>query len=370
MNDTNKLKTFCKIDLDAIKHNYNYIKSKTQRRVICVVKANAYGHGAVRVAKALTDEGCDFFAVSSFEEAMGLREGGIDCSILVLGLILPCHIEEAIENNISFAVASLDFAKLISEVQTVKKAKVHIKLNTGMNRTGFDITRETVSEDLREAVSFLRQNKNIEVEGVFSHFAKAENDTALSGFQYKCFEKGCNYLKDMGINPKIRHICNSAGTINFENMHLDATRLGIYLYGCETEDKNLIPAMQFFTRIVGIQDLNPGDGVSYGHDFIADRKMRIAIIGAGYADGLFRCLSNGKGEVLCHGKRCPIIGRVCMDMAMIDISEVSKAQVLDLVTIWGENEGEKISCDEQAKNAGTIAYELLCDVSPRVARVY
>lgn len=361
----NKLKTWCRINLDAIAHNYNYTKSITNSRVICVIKANAYGHGALPVAKRLMDEGCDFFAVSSLEEALELRHGGIDCSILVLGYVLPCRIPEAVENDISFALASHDFAKQLCEVATEKAPKVHIKLNTGMNRTGFNVCHNSGYDALTDTIELLK-GKNVKIEGIFSHFAKAESDKAFTQKQLEYYENAVSFINKNGITPDILHICNSEGTLGYPSMHLDCVRLGIHLYGCSSNDENHIPAMEFYTRIVDVHKLSEGDGVSYGLDFIADKEMKIAVIGAGYADGLFRCLSHKKGAVLVNGVKCPIIGRICMDMAMIDISNVSEAKVGDIVTIWGKG----LSCDEQAKNAGTISYELLCAVAPRVHRVY
>ncbi len=360
------LKTWCAVDLDAIAHNYNYTKSRTNAKVIAVVKANAYGHGAVEAANRLVAEGCDYFAVSSIEEALELRKGGIECGILVLGYVLPCHIEKAVDTDISFACASLEFAKALSETKLSKKAKIHIKLNTGMNRTGFNVCHNAGYDDLKDALALLKNNKSIQFEGVFSHFAKAEDDKAFSDKQCAYFENAVDFIKSNGVNPDMLHICNSAGTYNYPSKHLDAVRAGIHLYGCASGDKNFIQAMDFNTRIVDIHNLKEGDGVSYGLDYIADKERKIAVVGAGYADGIFRCLSDGKGYFLVRGKRCPVIGRVCMDMTMIDISDIPEAQVGDVVTIWGKN----LPADEQAENAGTISYELLCSVSPRVVRVY
>ena len=364
--NTKTLKTWASIDLDAIAHNYNYTKSRTDAMVICVIKANAYGHGAVEVAKRLVKEGCDFFAVSSLEEALELRHGGIKESILVLGYILPCRISEAVENDISFACASASFAKELTSCEFSGKAKIHIKLNTGMNRTGFCICHNSGYGDLEEAIGYLKGNNKVEIEGTFTHFAKAESDKAFTEKQYGYFKNAVDFIKNGGITPRMLHICNSAGTYNYPSMHFDAVRLGINLYGCDSGDKNFIPVMDFCTRIVDIHSIKEGDGVSYGLDFVADKETKIAVIGAGYADGLFRCLSHGKGYVLIGDVKCPIIGRICMDMAMIDISGVPDAKVGDAVTIWGKD----LSCDEQAKNASTISYELLCAVAPRVKRVY
>jgi len=363
---TDGLKTWCTVDLNAIAHNYNFIKSRTNARVISVIKANGYGHGAVAVAKRLISEGCDFFAVASIEEALELREGGIDCGILVLGYILPCNLQRAVDNDISFACASLEFTKVLSRTKLSKKAKIHIKLNTGMNRTGFNVCHNAGYDDLKEALDTLKETNDIRVEGVFSHFAKAEDDKAFSDKQWAYFENAVDFIKSSGVNPDMLHICNSAGIYNYPSKHLDAVRAGIHLYGCSTDDKSFIQAMDFNTRIVDIHTLKEGDGVSYGLDYVADSERKIAVVGAGYADGIFRCLSNGKGYFLVRGKRCPVIGRVCMDMTMIDISDVDNAEIGDVVTIWGKD----LPADEQAKNAGTISYELLCAVAPRVIRVY
>ncbi len=364
---TNSLKTWCSVNLDAIAHNYNYTKSKTRAEVICIIKADAYGHGAVKVACRLEDEGCTFFAVSSIEEALELRHGGIKGSILVLGYILPSRIEEAIREDISFACASYDFAKALCSTNVPgKKARIHIKLNTGMNRTGFNVCLGHPDDGFNEAISLISQSDNITVEGVFSHFAAAECDEDFSSLQCDRLLDAVKQMESFGIKPQMIHICNSSGAEKYPEMHFDAVRLGIHLYGHESADGNYVPAMEFLTRIVDIHTLCEGDGVSYGLDFIAQDNMKIAVVGAGYADGVLRCLSNGKGNMMVHGVKCPIIGRVCMDMTMIDISGVPDAKVGDVVTIWGEG----LSCREQAENAGTISYELLCSISPRVKRVY
>lgn len=359
------LKTWCRVNLDAIAHNYKYTCSGTDSDVMCVIKANAYGHGAVAVAKRLYEEGCRRFAVSSLEEALELRIGGIGGEILVLGYVLPQRLDEAVENDISFALASLGFAEKLCKTDFKNKPKVHIKLNTGMNRTGFNVCHNSGYDELLSALELIK-NANIQVEGVFSHFAKAEEDKAFTQKQWGYFENAVGFINKNGVFPKIRHICNSMGTYNYSSMHLDAVRLGIHLYGCGSEDKNHIPAMSFYTRIVDIHTLKEGDGVSYGLDFVADKEMKIAVIGAGYADGIFRCLSDGRGCVVVRGRKCPIVGRVCMDMTMIDITDVPDAEIEDVVTIWGEG----LSADEQAENAGTISYELLCSVAPRVVRIY
>ncbi len=359
------LKTWCNVDLDAVAHNFKYARSKTDAAVICVVKASAYGHGAVMVSRRLEQEGCKYFAVSSIEEALELRNGGIKSCILVLGYILPQNLEDAVENDISFACASIDFAKILCGMSFKKKAKVHIKINTGMNRTGFAVCHDKGADDLKEAARLLGECDNIEIEGIFSHFANAEDDMEFSHTQYDNFKMALMMVKDEGIEPEMVHICNSAGTEKYESMHHDAVRVGIHLYGCESSDENFVPTIDFCTRVVDVHYITKGEGVSYGLDFVAQKQTKIAVIGAGYADGLFRCLSNGKGDVLVNGKVCKIVGRVCMDMTMVDVTDV-EVKVGDKVVIWGREH----SVERQASNAGTISYELMCALSPRVTRVY
>lgn len=363
---TSTLKTWCNIDLDAIAHNYNYIKSRTNSRVVAVVKANAYGHGAVEVSLRLQNEGCDFFAVSSIEEALNLRNGGISCDILVLGYILPQMLKSAIDNNISFTVSSLDTLDELCKNPHNKKAKIHIKLDTGMNRIGFNAKENKIDENLKKAVELIKKTDNIELCGVFSHLAKAGCDESLSRLQYERYIYALDFIKKSGLEPKICHICNSNGTDNFKDMHMNAVRAGIILYGLGSDDKNYIPAMDFCTRIVAIHTVKKGEGIGYGHTFTAEKDIKIATIGAGYADGLLRSLSNGNGKVLVNGVLCPITGKICMDMSMIDITDVENVKVGDVVTIWGKD----LKCDIQAYSANTISYELVCGITPRVTKVY
>lgn len=372
MEQEHKYKTWCTVNTDNLVHNYLHTKKITNKRVICVVKADGYGHGAVEVAERLVETGCDFFAVSSFYEAKELRVAGIDCGILILGRILPSEIEQAVSLDISFAAGTLDFiTEVIEHNTTEKKARIHIKLNTGMNRTGFDAIHSNKTSDLEQALTLIKENESIfDVEGVFSHFAKAEDDEDFSLVQYERFIKTVTFIENHGVTPKIRHISNSAGSLNYPDFRLDAVRLGIYLYGCETEDSNYLPVMSFHSRILEIKELEKGDGVGYGLDFTADNNMKIAVVAAGYADGVFRSLSNGKGFVMCAGTKCPILGRVCMDMLMIDISHIDSIKPFDTVTIFGHGSGGFIPCSVQANNAGTISYELLCAVSKRVPRLY
>ncbi len=369
-NVTDITKTRAEIDLGAVLHNYKHTKELVNRRIICVVKADAYGHGAVAISKKLEEVGADFFAVANIDEALELRRGGIKGGIVILGYVFPDFVNAAVENDVSLALASLDAAKTFVRRASGRELKVHIKLNTGMNRTGFNVSHGIIPDDLKETVEILKQNPNIRVEGLFSHFAAAENNPDFSNKQFECYTMGEKYLKENGITPEIRHICNSAGLLEYPHMFLDAVRLGITLYGCSSVADGYLPVMQFKTRVIDIHALKKGDLVGYGLTYTAQKDMKMAVICAGYADGLRRGFSCGKGEVLCHGKRVPIIGRVCMDMAMIDVTDIPDVKIGDDVVIWGNDGDRYISCDEQAQKIDTISYELLCGVAKRVPRIY
>ena len=371
--NTDLKKTRAIIDLDVLSQNYLYTKKMcAPAKVGAVVKADAYGHGAVRVASRLAADGCDFFAVATVDEALELRAGGITQPVLILGYVLDNFLENAISPNISLALDSVEHLEKIIEVAAGRHAKIHIKIDTGMNRTGFPAKNTSFSPELKEAVKLLKNNENIECEGIFSHFALADEPDG-EDFTKKQYERFCETVKALeqtGIHPKIKHICNSSAIVGFPYMHLDAVRMGISLYGCADIDKAYKPCMQFKTVIVNIHKLSCGEGVSYGQRFVADKDMRIAVIGAGYADGLKRCLSCSKGYVLCHGKKAPILGIVCMDMTIVDVSDIPEAKVGDDAVIFGSDSGAYLSADEVAERAGTIPYEILCSVSSRVPRVY
>lgn len=357
------------INLDNIAHNYLYACKNTGAKVICIVKSDAYGHGAVEVAKRLQKEGADFFAVSDFEEALELRQNGISGKILILGYVPEEQIENAIGHQFSMAVFSLDFAKQLVKHSNGKKIGVHIKLNTGMNRIGFNVSHLDFCE-LSECIDILKSDENIYVEGLFSHFASSDESEKFTRKQYNVFLKARDYIISKGVTPKICHICNSDAASLYKDMALDAVRLGISLYGCSANDVNYLPCMEFKTKIVATQTLKKGDYASYGLKFKAKKPTKIAIIPIGYADGLKRCLSCSKGYVLCRGKKAKILGRICMNMTIIDISQIPDACLEDDVTVWGKDNGSVILCSDVAKSAGTISYELLVSVAKRVPRIY
>ncbi|MGN1121487.1 MAG: alanine racemase [Eubacteriales bacterium] len=369
---TDVKKTRAYVDLEAIAGNYRHAAAQTGVPVIAVVKANAYGHGAAAVARRLMDEGCRFFAVATVDEALELRESGVTGRILVLGYVLDDCLEQAVAKDISLAIDSACHLQKLLDVAAGRAVNVHIKLDTGMNRTGFAVKDSALPSGLAEAAELLLSHPNAVCEGVFSHFAVADEDDggAFTALQFERYRKAVAALEKMGVKPAVRHICNSAGLVRFADMRLDAVRMGITLYGCGNLDPACRPAMSFKTVIVNVHTLKAGESVSYGLTYTAERDRRIAVIGAGYADGLKRCLSGGKGCVLCHGKRAPFVGRICMDMAMIDVTDIPEAAVGDDVTIFGQDGNAVLTADEVAKNAGTISYEILCSVSGRVPRVY
>lgn len=374
LNHTDVKKTRAVIDLNAIAQNYTHTaKACAPAKVAAVVKADAYGHGALAVAKRLNTVGCDFFTVSNIDEALELRIGGITGTILVLGYVLDEFLPEAVENDISLAVDTVAHLKTILRAADGRPVKIHIKLDTGMNRTGFFAKGDgaPLDEELRKVVELIEKHPNLVCEGIFSHFAVADEPegSAFTETQYARFTETVEKLRALGLKPTYRHICNSAGIVRFPQMHLDAVRMGVTLYGCGDLDSACVPAMTFKTRVINVHTLKKGESVSYGCTYTADTDRRIAVIGAGYADGYKRCLS-GKGYVLCHGKKAPLVGRICMDMAMVDVTDIPEAAVGDDVVLFGKDGDERLPAEKLAAWADTIPYEILCAVSARVPRVY
>lgn len=361
------------IDLKKLANNYNRIKNMVgEAKVAAIIKADGYGHGAVKVAKALQDEKCDFFAVSSIDEALELRDAGIDGTILILGYVLDEYIEYAIVNDISLTVDTLIHLEKIIEVANGRKVKIHIKLDTGMNRTGFN-GREEVSPELIKAAQLIKNTENAAFEGIFTHFAMADEPDGdeFSYLQLERLEKTIKELEKMGIKPQMKHICNSFGMLKYaDRMHFDAVRAGIVMYGGIDEYPEFEPCMEFITKIINIHEIKKGESASYGLKFTADKDTKVAVIGAGYADGILRCLSCGAGYVLVNGKKAPFLGRICMDMSIVDISDIPDAKIGDDAVLFGYSNGKHLSVGEVARLAGTIPYEILCSVSKRVPRIY
>ncbi len=369
-------RTWAEIDTAALIHNFEIIKELSAgAEIFAVIKADAYGHGAVQTAKLLENSGVYGFAVSNLDEALILRNAGIEEPILILGYT-PCAVAaELAENNITQTVFSKEYAQQLDTFakKNAVKIKVHIKLDTGMSRLGFDYRTDDFpgKNEMLEIIKL----ENLIFEGIFTHFAVADTEAAESRlFTEKQFErlKSANgILADNGISVRFMHCCNSAGTLLGKEYRLNLVRPGIILYGLSpSPDMNsltekLLPVMTLKSVVSMVKEIEDGDTVSYGRTYRAGHKLKIATVTAGYADGYPRRLS-GKGEVLIAGKRAPIIGRICMDQLMVDISEIPNVKSGDEVILFGKD----LPVDEIAEKAGTINYEIVCGITGRVPRIY
>lgn len=366
-------RTWAEIDTNALIHNFNIIKETAGTPVCAVVKANAYGHGVNIVAPLLQKAGADSFSVSNIEEAIELRKMGISKPILILGYT-PCeYVRELAIHNISQCVYSLDYAKELSQnaIKCGKKIKIHLKLDTGMSRIGFDCRDDNLN-GLSDALTAARLD-GFNFEGVFTHFAVSDRNHAQEdGFtdeQYNRFCEAIDCLKQNGLNPKFKHCSNSAALCQDNDKHLDMCRAGIVLYGLTPSadlklPQNFIPVMSFKSVVSQVKQINAGDTVSYGRTFKAEKPMTVATVSAGYADGYPRLLSN-RGYVLINGYRANIIGRVCMDQFCVDVTNIPNVCRGDEVTLFGKD----LLIEELAELCGTINYEIVCGISSRVKRI-
>ncbi len=362
---------YVKIDMDAILGNYRAVCKKTGVPVMAVIKADAYGHGAVQIARLL-DKECPFFGVSSVSEALELRHAGIEQPVLILGHAPVSVFSKLVGIGIRPTIFSLCDAEELSRQAVAKgvTAQCHIAVDTGMSRIGFRVTEDAA--DICKAIGKL---PNIEIEGVFSHFATADClDLSRSHQQAELFDRFCGMLESRGICPKIRHLNNSAGIMNFDT-HYDLVRSGIVTYGLYPSDEvapellSLTPAMSWYSRVSHVKVLEEGREISYGGTYVTEKPTRVATIPVGYADGYRRSLSS-KFYVLIHGKKAPIIGRVCMDQMMVDVTDIPETEVGDTVTLIGTDGGETITTEAIAEAAGSFNYEFVCGISRRVCRRY
>ena len=364
------------VNLYNVRNNIETIHNIISKdvKVIAVVKADAYGLGMLEVSQKIK-EIVDMFAVATIEEALDLRKSGIENNILILGIIPQCCVESAIENNISIAVCSMEQAYHISEIaqKLGKKATIHIKLDTGMGRIGFKIEEKSVSQ-----IKSISNMPYIEIEGIFTHFSKSdEYDKHYTEEQIKKYNKLVSALEREGVNVGIKHCCNSAGIIDFSEAHYDAVRAGIIIYGMcpsakyDNKDfrEKFHQVMEWKSQIVFIKDVPKGTAISYGGTFFSEHESVIATVPIGYADGLPRVLSNN-GYMIVKGKRVPIVGRVCMDQCMIDVTHVKDVEIGDTVTIIGSDGDECITIEEVAKWSNTINYEITCGIGKRMKREY
>ena len=365
-------RTYLEIDLNKLEHNFNCVRNKLPDdvKILGVIKANAYGHGAVEIGEFLDDK-CDFFGVACIEEAVELKKAEIKTPILILGRVFPFDMETAVKYDVRIPIFSYEDAVALSNeaVKQGKNVPFHFCIDTGMSRIGFQVNEE--SADICKKITEL---PNIFVEGLFSHFATAdEKDLSKTVEQRNQYKKFCKMLSDRKIEIPIKHLNNSAGIMNFDE-HFDMCRMGIITYGLypsDEVDKDLLdlePIMSWHTKIAHIKDLEPNREISYGGTFKTDRVTKVATVPVGYADGFPRCLSN-KGKVIINGKYAKILGRVCMDQFMVDVSDI-ECNVNDEVVLFGTQKNAHISLEELSNSAYSFNYELPCRIPLRVNRVY
>jgi alanine racemase len=364
--------TAAMVDLGALGHNYQEVVRRAKgRKVLAVVKAQAYGHGAVRVSRRLLELGAHMLGVALVEEGRELREAGIDAPILVMGSILPGQAEAAAFLRLTPAVFTVPVAEAFSEAARKLKTKisVHVKIDTGMGRIG------VLPEDAPDFIAALRGLPGLDVEGLMTHFADADLcDKQFASRQMDRFESLLRELAGRGIDIPVRHAANSAAMLDFPRALFTMVRPGLMLYGYDpveggTGDADLKPVMSLVTRIAFLKKVPAGVPISYGRTFVTKQESLIATLPIGYADGLSRALSN-RAEALVRGRRVPIAGRVCMDMCMIDVTEVPGVREGDEAVLLGSQGGERITADEIALKTGTIPYEVLCGIGSRVPRIY
>lgn len=367
--------------MDAAAHNYKAIREAMRpgAKMCCVVKADAYGHGAEQLAHLYERLGAQWLAVSNLEEAIQIRACGVGLPILILGYTPPTEAKKLADLNIAQAVLSEKYAQELDAEAAKAKVKVraHIKVDTGMSRIGF-----VYQEPQRDGESLLEIQRvcalqNLMPEGIFTHFAVADEGADGEAFtrqQYKCFTSAIEKLESVGVRFRIRHCDNSAGLMDYPEFQLDMCRPGVILYGMMPSSKvqkqlDLQRVMRLKSVVSLIKVIPAGTPVSYGCTYRTERETRVATVPIGYADGYPRMLS-GKVDVLIRGKRAHSIGRICMDQMMVDVTDIPDVQEEDIVTLIGTDGGETVTADEMAELIGTINYEITCDISKRVPRIY
>jgi len=369
-------RTWAEIDLGHLEHNYRALRAMLAPdcRFVGVVKANAYGHGAVAVAKKLEELGADYLAVACLDEGEELRSAGVTLPILVLGLTAPQWLEDVLRLDLTQTIDSLESARRCSEtaVRLGKTMKIHLKADTGMTRLGWFCGTPEALGRTAEEMAAAAALPGLEAEGVFTHFANADGDEDYTMTQFRRFLDLNAALEEKGVHIPIRHCANSAAVLHYPCMHLDMVRPGLALYGHYPDPDSqgldgpgLLPLMSLKSRVADVRALPAGTLVSYGCTAQLARDSILAVLPIGYADGLDRVRSN-IGQVELRGRLCPIVGRVCMDMCMVDVTDCPGVQPGDVATVYGQTPSVETAADQ----AGTIQYELLCAVSARVPRVY
>ncbi len=364
-------RTWANINLDNVKYNFSVIKSHTNSKICCVVKANAYGHGAIHLAQAYQNMGADYLAVSNIEEALQLRQNGITIPVLILGYTPPGCAPELSKNNITQTVYSYEYAMaLLNSAQNSKvKVKIHIKVDTGMGRIGF---RDN-EEEIRNIVKICSCKEFIP-EGIFTHFSVADEGELGASFtkmQFEEFRRIIKILEEYCISFEIKHCANSATLLNYPEYHMDMVRAGIILYGLSpssfvdiSEFRNV---MEVISVVSNVKYVKAGASISYGRKYVAEKDMKIATVPIGYADGFWRNNGEEKYRLKLKNQYVPIIGRICMDQLMVDVTGVD-CQLGDEILIFGDD--NLCSADEIAKINSSINYEVVCSVGERVPRIF
>ena len=364
------------VSLDAIAHNFEEMKKNIAdgTRIVAVIKADGYGHGAEAISRLIEDyEYIWGFATATAEEAIQLKDAGIEKPVLILGLVFEEYFQELIRKDVRLTVCEYDVAKILSDeaVRQGRQVHIHIALDTGMSRIGFADKPESVEE-----IKKIAALPNVEIEGMFTHFARAdETDKAPAVEQLERYLTFADLLEKAGVQIPLKHCSNSAGIIRMPEANLNLVRAGITIYGIYPSDEverdivKLKPAMELKSHVAYVKDLPAGTAISYGGTFAAENDLRVATIPVGYADGYPRTLSN-KGWVLIHGQKAPILGRVCMDQFMVDISGIPGAMEGDKVTLLGADGQERITAEELGELSGRFNYEFVCTLGKRIPRVY
>ena len=364
--------TWAEIDLGAVKRNYQKIKTLLgkETKVMAVVKANAYGHGIIKVSKTLEKEKIDYLGVATLDEALTLRKALIKVPILVLGSVFPEEAKAAVQNNITLTLCNAELLKALKKTAGKKKRpKVHIKVDTGMGRIG--VWHENAAEFI---INTKNTSPEIEIEGIYTHFSIAGRDKFFTQYQIDSFENVISDLRKIGMEIPLKHAANSIACVDWAQSHLNMVRPGIIIYGIYPKRNfprliELKPCFSLKTKIAFIKDTPPGRSISYGRTFITQKETKIATLPIGYADGYGRILSN-KAEVLVRGRRVPVVGKVTMDQTMIDVGHIRNVKVGDEVVLIGKQGTEEIRIERLARLAGTIPYEIVTGITSRVPRIY
>jgi alanine racemase len=364
-------RVWAEISLNRLTDNYRIIKKAVgSAGIMAAIKADAYGHGAIEVARVLESEGIYMFGVAGIEEGIELREAGIKSKILVLSPILYSQIDAALEYDIIPTVSELGFFEILDKrlKDLGRPCLVHIEIDTGMTRTGFSL------DQAKEVIQTIASSPRVKIDGIFSHFPLADADGSFTKRQIERFKEIIDDIRPTKVNIGSVHLANSSGIFKWPDSHHNLVRPGIALYGLRsspsiTYSGDFKPVMALKSRVVNVRVVHAQTPVSYGHTFATERRSKIATVSVGYGDGYPRLLSN-KGDVLIHAQRAPIVGTVCMDLIMVDITDMPEVRVGDVVTLFGQEGAAEIPVEECATKANTIVYEITSGIGPRVARVF